>query len=436
MHNQVIEIWEKYWGDLTINRITKSLLEKIDNCLNQVEQDDKSNIIDSFISNNSSLYLFHRWLYYNTYFDNESSESEVTLITSDMFKSFPIKKNKIDKNLIEKNKVEIFSETQSSCPNCFKIGNLIDNRETKKIENINWPDFKCEDRRKHGCGWAIWIESTSPPYGWLNNQIPSTVYDLNSQNEFSNHIFKEIKDTNLLTTEKLKVTSEFYFNKEVKRKFWNLKNRTKTSDKTKQSEITNLFKRTRNKVLDRVSVNIENIEEVLKKDVKKIKPSEKNQNYINKIEKQVISEGQKYVGRNRVWIGERIKIIQDEKINYSSKPEETKNLSGKNANFKRLKKARLDNSKNYKNNVEAVFDGICDCVSRKKVPPTRKVLMSFKKAAILARKWNQRPYSCPSVPGKFHLTTMKDVPKKFRNQAFKDLKMYGEEFDKLGIEIG
>ena len=62
--------------------------------------------------------------------------------------------------------------------------------------------------------------------------------------------------------------------------------------------------------------------------------------------------------------------------------------------------------------------------------------MSFKKAAILARKWNQRPYSCPSVPGKFHLTTMKDVPKKFRNQAFKDLKMYGEEFDKLGIEIG
>lgn len=436
MNNQVKQIWEQNWGELTLNKVTSSLLNKIDSCLINVDENDRESIIESFLTKNSSLYLFHRWLYYNIYFDNEENESEVTLITSSMFKIFPIKKNRINLSNLYKNKVDIFNEKNSECPNCSKKGNLIDNRENKIQSNSNLPDFKCDERFKEGCGWAIWIESTSPPFGWLENNIPSTVYDLDSQSEFLKHILKEIEETNLLSAEKLKTTTEFYFNKEVKRKFWNFKSKNQDLEINKEQYISNLFKKTKDNIRSSFSVNIENLSEVLEEEFKKDKASEKNQNYFNKIEKKVIEESQRYVGRNRFWIGERTKIIQDQGINFSDNAEKTKDLSNKNANFKILKKAKLDSSKNYKSNVDAVFDGICDCVTRKKIPPKRKVLMSFKRAAILAKKWNQRPYSCPVVPNKFHLTTMKDIPMRFREQAFKDLNMYGEEFNKLGIEIG
>lgn len=426
MRDQLIKTWEKYWGEITLNKIIEDLISKIIILLEDVLESDREDIINSYLKSNSSLYHFHRWLYFNTYFDNDSKESEVTLFTSDNLKKLSVKNLKPNLEEILNNKEDKFNEKSSTCPNCGRIGNLIDNREYNKLNNSNLPDFKCEERMKPGCGWVIWIESTAPPYGWIDKNVPSTIYDIYSQNEFSSILFNQIKDLDKNSFETLKASNEFYLNKEIKRKFWNIKNRFELNKIDNNKIVSKLFKKTRENNLNNDS-SINNIE--------KNKIS-KNQNYFDKIERKVLNDAQKYIGRNRFYIDERIKVINDENINFVGSTEKTKNLSGKFANFNNLRKAKLDKSKNYKSNVDAVFDGICDCITKRKIPPARKVLMSFKKAVVLAKKYNQRPYSCPNVEGKFHLTSMKNIPTRFRDQAFKDLSMYGEEFNKLGIEIG
>ena len=134
----------------------------------------------------------------------------------------------------------------------------------------------------------------------------------------------------------------------------------------------------------------------------------------------------------------RVKVIKNEKINFTETNAKTKQISSDKANFKKLKSAKLNPKKNYTSNVSAVFAGICDCYSKK--TNKRKSLMSFKQAKVLAKKFNQRPYLCPSVPNsktnKFHLTSMKEIPAKIRDKTLKDLSMYAEEFNSLGIEIG
>ena len=77
MSNLVKTIWEKQWGNLPESKFTVDILEKINTCLENIDSNNVEEILTTFLKENSSLYVLYRWLYYNSYFENDEEEATV-----------------------------------------------------------------------------------------------------------------------------------------------------------------------------------------------------------------------------------------------------------------------------------------------------------------------------------------------------------------------
>ena len=129
-------------------------------------------------------------------------------------------------------------------------------------------------------------------------------------------------------------TDLFGDSENIKKTFWNIKTRIKKQSSKSERINKKLFNKTRE-----INRNFSQIT--------KDKLSSRSNNYLEKTEKKVHKSNEFYVGNNKVIVGERVKVIKNEKINFTETNTKTKQISSDKANFKKLKSAKLNPKKNY-----------------------------------------------------------------------------------------